>query len=285
MIRLSYNHARVILVTLASLLDATDDELREVRNIAATAMPEIAYYAEEPIYGDDIKAILKGLIQQVMQPEDGSEGMLLDEIIRVLQSTHGRGAISKQTLAALQLAALTQTEMAAIAAKLRDKRMSCASCGLELEHGEVLVSNALEGQEHSVRCLRCAIPTVTRCSFTSARNGARCEHAVAMNKKVTAVLQNVKHYCEEHAEGKETVVPKQTLEEAFQGVAAAGLGDRLIYRNQEEPRGQPPTQPALLQRGVRGWREHLRVNRAVTPGPQEALDRPVFGDFEDEGDE
>lgn len=163
MVRIEDSVARVLLM----LLDGDHEE---------TSIFDGALKSEG---GPSSRKLIQSLNEQ-LSVEFSNEGMLIDQVIRILNSQWSRNIISGQALESLRQAILLPSERATLAENLA--HMACSSCGVRLYDRE-MTTLRLTGSRPDLFCTKCAIPVKAKtCSI------AGCTQTVEVPKSVGSWL-------------------------------------------------------------------------------------------------
>jgi hypothetical protein len=123
---------------------------------------------EQPI-APTVAELKQELLDQLLRPlSSAEEATLVDRMVNILQSPHGRNVLAGKTLQALRKALLTGEELRGLEERLDRLNSHCAACGKEISYGEVVTFyiDSLAGRpgQGAIFCAHCKRPTRVACS-------------------------------------------------------------------------------------------------------------------------
>lgn len=163
---------------------------------------------EEQPLAPTVAELKQEILDQLLRPLSSSEeATLVDRMVDILQSPHGRNVLAGKTLQALRKALLTGDELRGLEERLDRLNTHCAACGKEITYGEVVTFyiDSLGGRpaQGAIFCAHCKRPTRVACSVQGCaktveikdrillKDGPKCvEHQEEKKKKEESTIES-----------------------------------------------------------------------------------------------
>lgn len=193
-----------IAVALHNMLQENRGQVMELFALSEERAMEMSQSLEDQLYGD----------------EENYEGLLVDQMARVLMREGGRNALSGDGLRQLRRAILIPAERIGLEASLKAK-WSCPSCGRAFANGEMAVSNT-RGDTPEILCTRCSMPSIMACGDIHCKDGK-----VPVPESIIKVIQKRKQ-CEATPAAPSS--PETSLLEQFRSFSGQLVNSTPVWR-------------------------------------------------------
>lgn len=170
-------------------------------------------------------------------PNASEEGDLIDLLLEALNSPYGQNVLTGKTLASLRKSLMQPEELVAFKERIRNNKVGCAGCGVELEEREAITLSIDKGQV-TLYCSLCLQATNVACPG--------CRKKVPFSERYTTKKWKD---CSSHDNGDkrvDEVAPKKALDPDVMNWAQRAMANAREGRRAAPVRVRPgPPEPRV----------------------------------------